>query len=453
MIVPNRVAAFLKNKIRVGTDGSPFPNAKNFSYRDIWHEEHCTNFTVAKALQMDVLKDIHESVVAAANEGWTTEHFKKELGPLLRKKGWWGKKDMVDPHSGETVRAQLGSDRRLKTIYQTNIRSAYQQGKWERSQASDAHPFLLYRVGNSKEHRAEHESWDGLLLDKNDPWWNSHFPPNGWGCRCWTQAISEDRAERLKAEGFEVPPSVEGDDGYSVAVKTDPPPERYLSYINDRKGTIEKVPAGVDPAFNFNIGRAGRDLPVFDAFMRRNAEGGFHADIESVAKTILSNKIWRGEFDRFVKNAFDGTIQGNRSVAAGFIDGRVAAWLKKNAGIKLDGSVTIALEARLLGGPKGMRHVASGNAVGKIESRYILDALLHGDVYFASESNSKAKAGNLTYVFPYSENRFYKIIVNPSVRMDEDGAKSFIVGPVIRSVDTIGEEGFVWVQNNNVRVK
>jgi len=37
--------------------------------------------------------------------------------------------------------------------------------------------------------------------------------------------------------------------------------------------------------------------------------------------------------------------------------------------------------------------------------------------------------------------------------MDEDGAKSFIVGPVIRSVDMIGKEGFVWVQNNNVRVK
>ena len=78
---------------------------------------------------------------------------------------------------------------------------------------------------------------------------------------------------------------------------------------------------------------------------------------------------------------------------------------------------------------------------------------MHGDVYFASKSNSKAKAGNLTYTFPYSENRFYKIIVNPSVWMDEDGAKSFIVGPVIRSVDMIGKEGFVWVQNNNVRVK
>jgi hypothetical protein len=57
-----------------------------------------------------------------------------------------GKKQMIDPLTGETVKAQLGSDRRLKVIYNTNIRSAYQQGKWERTQASDTHIYWLYLV-------------------------------------------------------------------------------------------------------------------------------------------------------------------------------------------------------------------------------------------------------------------------------------------------------------------
>jgi len=258
--IPSQIVSFLKNKIRVGADGSPFPASKNFSYKDIWHEEHATNFTVAKAMQMDVLKDIHEAVTNAAENGWTLSHFKKELKPLLQEKGWWGKKDMTDPFTGETVKAQLGSDRRLKTIYQTNIRSAYQQGKWERSQNSDAHPYLLYRVGNSKEHRSEHLEWDGLLLHKDDPWWNSHFPPNGWGCKCWTQAISESRAEKLKQSGFGVPPSLDGK-GYHVDVKTEAPPTLYTSYYNERPGTVEKVPVGIHPSFNFNIGRAGRHIP------------------------------------------------------------------------------------------------------------------------------------------------------------------------------------------------
>ena len=182
MIIPKEAVAYLKNKIRAGADGSPFPASKNFSYKDIWHEEHAVNFTVAKALQTDVLKDINEAVIQAAEKGESLEHFRKNLKPVLQQKGWWGKKKMVDPLTGEEVNARLGSDRRLKVIYNTNIRSAYQQGKWERTQASGMHPYLMYRTGNSKNHRREHLAWDGLILPKDDPWWNSHFPQNVYGC-------------------------------------------------------------------------------------------------------------------------------------------------------------------------------------------------------------------------------------------------------------------------------
>jgi hypothetical protein len=34
-IIPKEAVAYLKNKIRVGADGSPFPAFKNFSYKDI----------------------------------------------------------------------------------------------------------------------------------------------------------------------------------------------------------------------------------------------------------------------------------------------------------------------------------------------------------------------------------------------------------------------------------
>jgi hypothetical protein len=166
MIIPKEAVAYLKNKIRVGADDSPFPAIKNFSYKDIWHEEHAVNFTVAKAMQMDVLKDIQDAVTQTAEKGESLEHFRKNLEPVLHRKGWWGKKKMTGPITDEEVNAQLGSDRRLKVIYNTNIRSAYQQGKWERAQASDVHPYLMYRVGNSKNHRKEHLAWDGLILPK-----------------------------------------------------------------------------------------------------------------------------------------------------------------------------------------------------------------------------------------------------------------------------------------------
>lgn len=172
-------------------------------------------------------------------------------------KGWWGKKQMIDPLTGKTVNAQLGSDRRLKTIYRVNMRSAYQKEQYEQTMQSELHPYLMYRIGPSIRHRKEHVSWDGLILPKNDPWWDSHLPPNGWGCKCYTRAVSEARLKKYEASGIRIPPAADGTGGGTLQVKTEAPPVNYKTYINERKGTVEKVPEGIDPAFNWNVGKAG----------------------------------------------------------------------------------------------------------------------------------------------------------------------------------------------------
>ena len=28
------------------------------------------------------------------------------------------------------------------------------------------------------------KGWDGTVLPLDDPWWSSHSPQNGWGCKC-----------------------------------------------------------------------------------------------------------------------------------------------------------------------------------------------------------------------------------------------------------------------------
>jgi hypothetical protein len=246
-IVPKEALAYLKNKkLQPG-----------FSYKDVWHEEHATAFTVVKAMQLDVLSDLHTAVVDAMEKGQSFESFKKNLQPLLQQKGWWGKKEMTDPLAGKTINAQLGSDRRLKTIYQVNMRSAYQKGQYERTMESDLHPYLMYRIGPSVHHREDHQSWDGLILPKNDPWWDSHFPPNGWGCKCYTRAVTEARKKQYEEKGIPTAPRLDGTGGGSVPAKTKAPPVKYKTYFNERKGTIEQVPVGVDPAFNWNQGKAG----------------------------------------------------------------------------------------------------------------------------------------------------------------------------------------------------
>jgi hypothetical protein len=76
-----------------------------------------------------VLSDLHTTVVDVMEKGRSFESFKKNIKPVLQQKDRWGKQEMADPLTGETVNAQLGSDRRLKTIYQVNMRSACQKGR------------------------------------------------------------------------------------------------------------------------------------------------------------------------------------------------------------------------------------------------------------------------------------------------------------------------------------
>ena len=246
-MIPQEALAYLKNKSL-----SPA-----FSYKDVWHEEHATAFTVAKAMQLDVLADLHHAVIDAMEQGQSFESFKKNIAPVLQQKGWWGKKEMTDPLTGKTVNAQLGSDRRLQTIYRVNMRSAYQKGQYERTMQSDLHPYLMYRIGPSLHHREDHQSWDGLILPKDDPFWDSHFPPNGWGCKCYTRAVTEARKKLYEENGIPTAPKLDGSGGGSVPAKTQAPPVKYKTYFNERKGTMEQVPAGVDPAFNWNQGKTG----------------------------------------------------------------------------------------------------------------------------------------------------------------------------------------------------
>ena len=169
---PKEALEFFRNKgFKIG-----------FDFRDVWREEHATAFTVAKAMSIDVLESIRGELDKALAEGRTFRRFQQDLTPTLQKLGWWGTKPLTDPKTGKTVPARLGSPRRLRTIYRTNLRTARAAGQWERAQRTkQTHPFLIYLLGPSEVHRVLHVQWHGTVLPIDDPWWKTHLPPNGWG--------------------------------------------------------------------------------------------------------------------------------------------------------------------------------------------------------------------------------------------------------------------------------
>ena len=417
-LIPKDALNYIKDKnLKVG-----------FSYKDVWNEEHATAFTVAKAMQLDVLSDIKKAVEKALEEGHSFEHFKKNLKPTLQQKGWWGKKKMTDPLTGAEIDAQLGSDRRLKTIYNVNLRSAFQKAQYDRTMASDLHPYLMYRVGNAKKHREQHLAWDGLILPKDDPFWDNHLPPNGYGCKCYTRAVSEPRKERYERDGIKIPPKADGSGGGILRVKTEAPPEEYRTYFNERKGTIERIPKGITPGFNWNQGKASRELQS-TAILLQKAKEKCPDQLAELMNTYFTNTIKQTSFENFIEQAYSGKLNGDYSTPVGFIDSDIRNWLKKNKAISIEQANIIALEARLIrpGSPKADRHSKAGDAIGKNGAQLITNALLYGNTYF--------DRGNIIYLFPHSANKLMKITVSLLTKLE--AKRTAIYTPTIRNIETI----------------
>lgn len=175
--------------------------AKGYAITFDWHELQAEAaakaFTVAKCTRLDILTDIRDAVQKTLDQGMTLRQFRQELTPKLQAKGWWGKQEVVDPRTGEVRQAQLGSPWRLRTIYETNMATAYAAGRYqEQLENADAQPYWMYVAVMDSRTRPSHAALNGKTLRFDDPFWNSFYPPNGWNCRCRVRALSESRLAR-----------------------------------------------------------------------------------------------------------------------------------------------------------------------------------------------------------------------------------------------------------------
>ena len=214
-----------------------------FAWQDMLHEEHDRAFTIAKMTDLDLLSDVRGYVDRAIAEGWTRQRFIDELKPELVRRGWWGRAEMRDPLTGEMREVQLGSPRRLNTIYDTNLRTAYSAGHWDRIRDNErSAPYVMYSAVLDGRTRAQHRAWNGKVLRADDPWWKTHTPPNGWNCRCTVIQLSKRDLNKMGKTGPD-----------------EAPPSPTREWTNPRSGEVLRVPVGVDPGWGYAPGASRRD--------------------------------------------------------------------------------------------------------------------------------------------------------------------------------------------------
>jgi uncharacterized protein with gpF-like domain len=138
-------------------------------WTDLWEGMHARAFVVAGATKDELLADFRTAVDRAIADGITIADFRRDFDAIVAKHGW--------SYKG-------GRDWRSRVIYDTNIRTAYQSGRYKQQTDPEllaVRPYLQYVHGDSIHPRELHLSWNGRVLLADHPWWREHYPPNGWG--------------------------------------------------------------------------------------------------------------------------------------------------------------------------------------------------------------------------------------------------------------------------------
>ena len=202
-------AEFFRRKLNLPTSG----------WTDVYAREHDWAFMVAGANRDAIVADFRAAVQRAIDGESTLEDFRKDFDAIVARHGW--------DYNG-------GRDWRSRVIYDTNLSSSYAAGRWEQLQQA---PFWEYEHQDWVEHpRPQHQAWDGLVLARDDPWWHTHFPPNGWGCHCTVRGRWPGDLERMGKTGPDQAPAVELVE-HTIGARSELGPR------------VVRVPAGIDPGF------------------------------------------------------------------------------------------------------------------------------------------------------------------------------------------------------------
>lgn len=233
------------------------------AWTDLWEGMHARAFVVAGAMRDELLVDLQEAVAAYGIEGGGgLAAFRKDFDAIVERHGW--------QYTG-------GRNWRTRVIFDTNLRTSYMAGRYaQMKEVAALRPYWRYRHNDAVEHpRPEHLAWDGLILRHDDPWWSTHYPPNGWGCRCFVETLSARDLLRLGKAAPDMAPAIQWENK-RVGVRGPSP-------------RTVRVPAGIDPGWAYNVGEAAWGRPLAEDVMAQWRAAG--AD----AWETLTPGDWRSE--------------------------------------------------------------------------------------------------------------------------------------------------------------
>jgi hypothetical protein len=253
----NEASSFFEKKLNIGT----------LAFDDLQKDQHAKGFMTAGANKSELLADFRGAVQQSIDGTMTLPQFQSKFDEIVATHGW-------SYNGSRNWRSEL--------IYNTNVRTSYMAGRWQQlTDVPDGEVvYLVYRHADGVRHpRPEHVSWDGIILPSTDPWWTTHFPPNGWGCHCTVFRATAGEYRAAVAAG-RVPPA-------HLAI--DPKTE---------------APIGIDKGWDYNVGQAAESSYQI-------LGNKFESLPNDIARAWMAEHVAGPAFERFM----EGKISGEFPVA------------------------------------------------------------------------------------------------------------------------------------------
>ena len=161
-------------------------------------------FTIAGVTSRDQLQFILDSLIAILEEGLSYEAWKARV-------------------LNGVIKVDL-PEYRLDTILRTNMQIHYNRGHWVRQQRNKRiAPYLQFSAVNDSRTRPSHAALHGVIKHIDDPFWETHYPPLGFNCRCLAIARMEKDVEEAGGVTPEPPNGWPGpDEGWEHNYGADP---------------------------------------------------------------------------------------------------------------------------------------------------------------------------------------------------------------------------------------
>jgi SPP1 gp7 family putative phage head morphogenesis protein len=155
-------------------------------------EAQANAFRIAKIHNLALLQEARDIIHRGIRDGLDYGQIRRALQAVFDRRG------LPQPSMGH-----------LMTIWRRNSQQAYNDSRRKVLETPEARAIFQFwryttvsptgRAGGVRNVRATHAALHGKVFLVDDPFWNRHFPPWEWGCRCYHVAMMATQVKRSRS--------------------------------------------------------------------------------------------------------------------------------------------------------------------------------------------------------------------------------------------------------------